>query len=95
MNSELVGKAAKKVGRNNTNGVTHLTSKTLFDKSHKAGKKKGASRKNLAKFWHRRTCSYGKVEKQKTKKWGGGRANVLTNLSSIQPICGQKLGRRG
>ena len=87
MHPGLVGEAAK-VGRNNTNGVTHLTSKTLFE-SQSWEKNWG---KPLAKFWHRRTCSYDKVGK---KRGGGRRANVLTNLSSIQPVCRQKLGKRG
>ena len=87
MHPGLVGKAAK-VGRNNTNGVTHLISKTPFE-SH-SWKNKGACRKNLAKVWHRRTYSYDKVGKK--KKGGGERANVLANLSSIQPVCMKKLG---
>ena len=88
MHPGLVGKAAK-LGRNNTNGVPHLTRKTLFEPQ--SWKKMGAIRKNLAKNWQRRTCSYDKNIKIE-KKWGGGRTNVLTNLSSMQPVCRQKLG---
>ena len=59
--------------------------------SHKAGKN-ASKPKNPAKFWHRGTCPYDKVEK---KYWWRERANVFTNLSSVRPLRRQKLGKRG
>ena len=69
--------------------VWHLTSKTLFESQ--SWKKC----EQAAKTWQ----NFGIVEPGRTtklkKKWGRGRANVLTNLSSIQSVCRQKLERAG
>ena len=91
MHPSLMGKAAT-MGRNYTNVVTHFTRKKTLFESRSWKKKWGQA----AKIWQ----NVGIVEPVRTKKlgekkWGGGRGIFLTSLNSIQPVCGQKLGKRG